>query len=92
MIKMNSRNKDWGVFVDEKLNVTHQLCTCSLATSKVTRLVEVILATLFCPCENSQGVVHPALALPKEERHGPVGTSPEESHYVDQRNGTPLIS
>lgn len=28
MIKMNPRNKDWGVFVDEKLNVTHQ---CALA-------------------------------------------------------------
>jgi len=35
--------------------------------------------------------LHPVLGCPIQERHGPVGASPEEGHENDQRGGTPPV-
>ena len=47
-------------------------------------------APLLRSGETPSGVLHPALDLSAQERHGRVGAGPEEGHKNDQRDGTPL--
>ncbi len=48
-------------------------------------------APLFCTGEASPGVLHPNGESSVEERHGLIGTHPEEGHGNDPRDGTPLF-
>ena len=49
------------------------------------------LAPLLCAVETSPGVLHPNVESLVQERHGPVGTHPEECHKNDPRDRTPLL-
>ncbi|GAB0188267.1 hypothetical protein GRJ2_001292000 [Grus japonensis] len=99
-IESSPEEKDLGVLVDKKLNMSRQ---CALAAQKAnhilgyikrsvaSRLREVILpfhSTLMRP---PPGVQCPALGSPVQKGHGPVEASPEEGHRDDQRDGAPLL-
>jgi len=93
--------KNLGVLVDKKLSITQQ---CALTAQKAnhiqgcikrsmaSRSKEVILPFYSTLVRPPPRVLCPALEPSAQERHGPVGTGPEEGHKNDQRDGTPLLS
>ncbi|GAB0177892.1 hypothetical protein GRJ2_000254500 [Grus japonensis] len=98
-IESSPEEKDLGVLIDEKLNMSRQ---CALAAQKANHVLgcikrgvtsrsrEVILP-LYSALETPPGAQRPALGAPVQERHGAVGASPEEAHEADRRDGAPLL-
>ncbi|GAB0207560.1 mitochondrial enolase superfamily member 1 [Grus japonensis] len=98
-IEISPEEKDLGVLIDEKLNMSWQ---CALAAQKANRVLgciknsmasrsrEVILPPYSC--ETPTWSTASSSGGPSTgERHGAVGESPEEGHKADQRAGAPLL-
>jgi len=99
-IKSSPKEKVLRMLVDENLNMTQQ---CALAAQKASRNPGPHLMKcgqhvkggdsipLLCCGETTPGALCPVLEQSAQERHGPVGTGPEEGHKNDQGDGTPLL-
>jgi len=97
-IESSPEEKDLGVLVDEKLNMSRQ---CVLTAQKAIHILGCIKRSVasrsravilpLCSGETPSGVLHPALEPSEQERHGPGGAGPQEGHKNDQKNGTSLL-
>jgi len=97
-IEIRPAEKDLGVWVDEKLHMSHQ---CALPAQKASCILSYIKRSMasmsregilpLCSGETPPGVLHPALDAPAQEEHGAVREGPEESHKDDPRAGAPLL-
>ncbi|GAB0206680.1 mitochondrial enolase superfamily member 1 [Grus japonensis] len=100
-IESSPEEKDLGVLIDEKLNMSQQ---CVLAAQKANRVLGCIKNRRVT--SRSREVILPlysALERPHLEHciqlwgpqyrrdNGAVGVSPEEGHEADQRAGAPLL-
>jgi len=91
--------KDLGVLVDEKLNMSQQ---CTLAAQKVNGILGSIrrvvasrdregYPSLLCPHKALTGVLSPSLGPTIHERWGAIEEGSEEGHKDDHRAGVPLL-
>jgi len=88
-LESSPEEKDLGVPVDEKLNMSQQ-CAGLHPEQRGQQGERVDSAPLLCSCETPPGVLHPALEPPAQEGHGCVGAGPEEGHEDDERAGVAL--
>jgi len=90
--------KDVGVLVNEKLDMSHQ---CALTEQKANCILACIKSSMasrsregilpLCSAQTPPGVLRPALEPSAQERHGAAGAGPEEGHKNVQRARTPLL-
>jgi len=97
-IESSPPEKDLGVLMDEKLDITRQCVVAAqkancilgcIQTSVASRSREVIL-----PLYSSLVRLHLESCVQEpsaQERHGAVGAGPEEGHKNDQTDGAPLL-
>ncbi|GAB0196374.1 hypothetical protein GRJ2_002102700 [Grus japonensis] len=85
-IESSPEEKDLGLLVDEKLDVTQQ---CTLAAQKTSRVLGCIQSNVTSRVREGDsppllppGVPRPALGCPGQDRHGAVGASPEEATKI----------
>jgi len=98
LLESSPTEKDLGVFVDQKLNMSQQ---CALAAQKVNCVLGCIRreavrryrveVVYLCPYEAPSGILYPGLGPSVEERCGIFEEGPEEGHEDDERSGAPLI-
>jgi len=87
-IESSSEEKDLGVLMDEKLDMSHQ---CVLAAQKANCILGCIRRSVasrsrevILPLCSTLGVLRPALEPSAQEGHGPVGAGPEEATKMIQ--------
>jgi len=99
VIESSPAEKDLGVLVDEKLDMSHQWAHSpegqlypGLHQKHRGQQVEGgDSAPLLCSAETPPGVLRPALEPPAQEQHGAFGAGPEDGHKNEQRAGLPLL-
>jgi len=89
VIESSPPEKDLGVLVDEKLDMSWQ---CTLAALKASCILGCIKRSVASRAregilslysgETPLGVLRPALEPPAQEGHGPVGAGPEEATKI----------
>jgi len=77
-IESSPAEKDLGVLVDEKLDMSHRYAYAGLHQKQQVEGGDS--APLLCSGETPPGVLHPALERSARERHGPVGVGLVEGH------------
>ncbi|PKU43412.1 hypothetical protein llap_6296 [Limosa lapponica baueri] len=85
-IESSSKEKDFGMLVDKKLNVTWE---CALTAQKASYILGCIKRSVaswsrkvilpLCSHKTPPGVLGPALESSAQEGHGPVGAGPERA-------------
>ncbi|GAB0181782.1 hypothetical protein GRJ2_000643500 [Grus japonensis] len=98
-IESRPEEKDLGVLVNKKLNMSRQ---CALAAQKANHVLGCIKRGVTSRSREVILPLYSALVRPQlvsvqlwgpqyKQRHGAVGVSPEEGHEADQRAGAPLL-
>ena len=97
-LESSPEEKDLGVLVDERLNVSQQRASPEgqpypgLHQEKHGQQVkEGDSAPLLCSRETLPGILCSALGPPTQERHRVAGADPEEGQWDDQRAGAPPL-